>query len=270
MYPLGAFLFRRAAYVGGMTHPPATHPRTALITGGAQRVGRHMALALAADGYAVAVHCNTSTAAAEQLAAQIRAQGGRAEIVRADLSCRTDVAGLVAAARGAVGPLGVLINNASAFLSEPSGDTDALWDMHMAVNLHAAVRLSHDFAAQVGNDGRGAIVQMIDQKVWRLNPRDFSYTLSKSALWTATRTLAQALAPRVRVNAIAPGPLLPNDRMSAADFAHEARHTLLQHPARMDDVIAALRFFLMADSVTGQMLAVDSGQHLAWQTPDLQ
>jgi NAD(P)-dependent dehydrogenase (short-subunit alcohol dehydrogenase family) len=233
--------------------------KTALITGAAKRVGRAMAYALAADGYALALHCNTSRTQAEALAAEITLAGGGAVVVQADLADAGAVADLVDQAIAAVGPLGVLVNNASVFWADQARDTGPLWEAQMAVNLRAPVMLTQAFAAQ---GLPGAVIHLIDQKVWHLNAEDFSYTLSKSALWAATRTQALSFAPLVRVNAIAPGPLLPNAQMSDAAFAAEAEATPLQRPAAMDDVIAALRFFLNTTTVTGQMIAIDSGQHL--------
>ncbi len=239
-----------------------THPKTALITGAAKRVGHALALALADDGYGIVVHCHHSRAQADALVDQIISGGGRAAVVVADLADAQAVAGLMDQAVSAIGPLGVLINNASTFMADIAQDTGPLWDQQMAVNLRAPVMLSKAFAAQIPNDHKGLIVHMIDQKVWNLNAADFSYTLSKSALWAAVRTQALAFAPQVRVNAIAPGPLLPNVHMSETEFRDEARATPLQCAAAMEDVIAALRFFLQANSVTGQMIAIDSGQHL--------
>lgn len=234
-------------------------PKTALITGAAKRVGREIALALAADGYAVALHCNTSRTDAARLADEIISSGGRAAVVQADLADAAAVDGLVDQAIAAIGPLGVLINNASVFWADDARNTGPLWDEQMAVNLRAPVMLAQAFAAQ---GLPGSVIHLVDQKVWHLNAEDFSYTLSKSALWAATRTQALSFAPLLRVNAIAPGPLLPNAQMSDAAFAAEALATPLQRPAAMDDVIAALRFFLTATTVTGQMIAIDSGQHL--------
>lgn len=239
-----------------------SHPKTALVTGAAKRVGRALALALAKDGYALALHCNRSMSEAEALVADIRTDGGTAHVIAADLANPAEVASLISRACAAIGPLGVLVNNASVFEHDTAHNTGPLWDANLDVNLRAPVMLSQAFTAQVADGHRGAVIHLIDQKVWRLDARDFSYTISKSALWAATRTQALSFAPHVRVNAIAPGPLLPNADMTEAEFIAEARATPLQHPARMDDVVAAMRFFLAADSVTGQMIAIDSGQHL--------
>jgi NAD(P)-dependent dehydrogenase (short-subunit alcohol dehydrogenase family) len=170
----------------------------------------------------------------------------------------------------ALGPLTCLINNASRF--EPDeADTVTIdgWDRHLDTNLRAPVFLSQAFAAQLPTGEQGNIINIIDQRVWKLNPTFFSYTASKSALWTVTRTLAQSLAPRIRVNAIGPGPALPNVRMNDDDFAKQASLTLLQRGTSPEEISAALLFILSAPALTGQMIVLDGGQHLVWQTPDV-
>lgn len=240
----------------------------ALVTGAARRIGRALALEAAAAGYDVAVHYRGSRDEAEALAGDIRGQGLRAETFSADLSSADEARRLLPEAAAALGPLTLLVNNASLFLDDRVGTlTDETWDAHLNANLRAPVLLAQAFAARP--DAEGLIVNLLDQRVWSPNPLFFSYTVSKSALWAATRTLAQALAPRIRVNAIGPGPTLPSIHQSEADFAAEARHTLLERRAAPAEIAAALRFLIEAPSVTGQMIAVDAGQHLAWRTPDL-
>ena len=191
----------------------------------------------------------------------------RAAVLGADLADPAAVAGLVPAARAALGPLGVLVNNASVFEPDAVGGLDlALWERHFAVNLRAPVFLAEAFAAQV--EGEGAVVNLIDQRVWKLTPRFFSYTLSKAALWTATRTLAQALAPRVRVNGIGPGPTFASARQAPEDFARQQAALPLGRGPSPEEIATAVRFLIEARTVTGQMIALDGGQHLAWQTPD--
>jgi NAD(P)-dependent dehydrogenase (short-subunit alcohol dehydrogenase family) len=240
----------------------------ALVTGAARRVGRTLALRLAAEGYDVAVHANTSRHEAEAVCEEIRALGRKAVCVTADLSTTRDFAPLMAEASAALGPLSVLVNNASTFRDDRVGTLSAdLWDDHLSTNLRAPVLLAEAFAAQAP-DG-SLIVNLIDQRVLKPNPQFFSYSLSKAGLWFATRTLAQALAPRIRVNGIGPGPTLASIHQDPAEFAAEAATVPLGRGTTPDELAEALLYFLRAPSVTGQMLCLDGGQHLAWQTPDL-
>lgn len=241
-----------------------------LITGAARRIGRRMALDLASDGWAVAIHCNTSRAEAETLKQEIAGLGGRSVIVQGDL-VRADVPErLIAEAVQGLGPLTCLVNNASRFEPDEAGSvTPDGWAQHLDINVRAPVFLAQHFAAQVPADGQGNIINLIDQRVWKLTPKFFSYTASKSALWTVTRTLAQALAPRIRVNAIGPGPALPNVRMDEDDFARQARLTLLERGTSPEEISAAVKYILSAQAMTGQMIVLDGGQHLLWQTRDV-
>lgn len=241
-----------------------------LITGAARRIGRRIALDLARDGWAVAIHCNTSRADAEILKKEIAAGGGRSVIVQGDLA-RADVPErLIAEAAQALGPLSCLVNNASRFEPDEAGSvTPESWAAHLDTNLRAPVFLAQNFAAQVPAEMSGNIINIIDQRVWKLTPKFFSYTASKSALWTVTRTLAQALAPRIRVNAIGPGPALPNVRMDEDDFARQARSTLLKRGTSPEEISAAVKYILSAQAMTGQMIVLDGGQHLLWQTRDV-
>ncbi|MEE1609674.1 SDR family oxidoreductase [Microvirga sp. CF3016] len=244
--------------------------KAALVTGGAQRIGRRIVERLAGEGYAVAIHCRRSTGEAETMAAGIREQGGRAVVVRADLADGGAVERLVPEAVGALGPLTLLVNNASEF--EPDEVETLLqdrWDRHFAVNLRAPTFLARDFAHQLPADGRGCIVNIVDQRVWKLTPQFFSYTLTKAALFSATQTMAQALAPRIRVNAIGPGPTLSNVRQGDEDFAKQSEAVLLGRGGTPDEIADAVLYLAQARSVTGQMIAVDGGQHLAWETPDV-
>ena len=244
--------------------------RTALVTGGARRIGRAIVEDLAAHGFAVAIHCNRSRDEADALAARIIASGGRAAVVEADLTDMPATEGLVAAATEALGPIGLLVNNASIFEDDSVEDFDlAVWERHFAIHLKAPAVLSRSFAAELAAGTEGLIVNMIDQRVWRPTPRYFSYTLSKSALWTATQTMAQALAPKIRVNAIGPGPTLANARQEKQDFVAQVEGLILERGPTLDEFGAAIRYLWEARSVTGQMIALDGGQHLAWQTPDV-
>lgn len=248
----------------------AAEPRTALVTGAARRIGRQIAIDLAEGGWAVAVHYSTSSAEADEVVALIRARGGRAEKVQGDLSEQAVPDRIIAEAAAALGGLTLLVNNASRFDPDEVGHITAeSWSRHLDTNLRAPVFLSQAFARQLGETGEGNIINIVDQRVWKLNPRFFSYTASKAALWDVTRTLAQALAPRIRVNAIGPGPALPNVRMDDEDFARQSRLTLLQRGTSPEEISAAVRYILSAPAMTGQMIVLDGGQHLVWQTPDV-
>lgn len=238
----------------------------ALVTGAARRIGRAVALALAADGYAVALHCNRSRREAQALAEAIAAGGGRAGVVAADLADAGAVAALVPQAAAAVGPLTLLVNSASEFEPDEIGALDvAAFDRTMAINLRAPVFLSEAFARQVPAEAADpSIVNLIDQRVLHPRPDYVSYYLSKAGLHTATQTIAQALAPRIRVNGIGPGPTVQNTRQTEADFEREAAGTPLGHGSSLEDIAQAVVYLAHARSVTGQMLAVDGGQHLAW------
>ena len=242
----------------------------ALITGGARRIGRAIALGLAGEGWAVAVHHHRSHEAASRLASEIEAHGGRATVLTADLADEAQSAALVPEAAAALGPVTALINNASLFVPDdlPSV-TPENFDAHMRINLRAPLLLMQGFARALPAGAEGAIVNIIDHRVLKLNPLCMSYTLSKAALWTLTRTAAQALAPRIRVNAVGPGPVLPNTYQDEALFRKEAAALPLGRGPSPDAVVDAVMFLLDATSVTGQMIAVDGGQHLAWDTDDL-
>lgn len=238
---------------------------TALITGAADRIGAAIATRLAAEGYRVVIHYRSSGEKAETLAQAIASDGGSADIVRADLAQRSDRMGLIAAAAEKFGPLDLLVNNASVF--EPdSPDTlhEDLWDLHMALHAEAPVFLSRDFADQLPSDASGNIINIVDERVLHLSPDFFSYTLSKSLLFTATKTLAQALAPRIRVNGIGPGPTLKNVHQSEADFERSVRQLPLQTSPGADGIADGVMAILTMPSLTGQMLALDGGEHLQW------
>ena len=245
-------------------------PGAALVTGGAQRIGRAISLALAGAGYAVAIHANRSGDLAEQLAAGIRRDGSHAAVVTGELSDQEAVAKLVPQATAALGPLTLLVNNASIFEDDEVGGLDAAaWDRQFAVNLRAPVFLAQQFAAQAPADQDCSIVNIVDQRVRKLTPRQFSYAATKSALHTATVMLAQALAPAVRVNAVAPGPTLPSPRQDPAQFAKQAEALPLGRGPRPEDIAEAVKFLAGAHAVTGETICVDGGQHIAWKTPDV-
>ncbi len=242
---------------------PENAPGTVLITGAARRIGRAVALDLAGAGWTIAVHYRNSAGEADSLAQELAAHGGRAQSFRADLADSEAPRALVAEVVRELGPPTVLINNASEFLPDTiQGLEDATWDLHLGVNLKAPVFLAQATAASLPPGCEGNIINIIDQRVWDLTPEFFSYTISKAGLWTATRTLAQALAPRIRVNAIGPGPVLRSIHQTDDEFVRESKSTLLGRGASTDEIAAAVRFILATPSLTGQMIALDGGQHL--------
>jgi NAD(P)-dependent dehydrogenase (short-subunit alcohol dehydrogenase family) len=245
--------------------------KNVLVTGAAKRLGRAIALDLGSAGWNVALHYKTSAGEAEAAAAQIRGHGVKAALLQADLARETESEALVGRAAQAIGPLTALINSASIFENDDwRSATRASWDLHMEVNLRGPLVLSQRFAAQLPGGAAGAIVNIIDQRVLKPTPQFLSYSLSKAGLHWLTTTLAQGLAPRIRVNAVGPGPTLRNERQSEADFARQRDATILGHGADPADICAAVRYLLEAPCVTGQMIAVDGGQHLIWRTPDVQ
>jgi len=251
------------------TKDRANAPRgAALVTGAAKRIGQAIALALAKDGWDIAVHYHNSEEAAQETVAAIERLGRRALALRADLAQEAEVATLIPAAIKALGPLSCLVNNASLFeMDHIQSVTRASWDRHMEINLRAPLVLSQAFAAALPSGSQGDIVNMLDQRVWKPTPYFLSYTVSKMGLWTLTRTLALALAPRIRVNAIGPGPTLPSPRQSADQFAAQCAAMPLGHGASPEEIARAVLFILGAPSMTGQMLALDGGEHLGWQVP---
>jgi NAD(P)-dependent dehydrogenase (short-subunit alcohol dehydrogenase family) len=245
-------------------------PPVALVTGGARRIGRAITEDLSRNGWAVAIHCHNSHDDAEALAAECRKNGARIAVIEADLVETVSVGAVVKRAQAALGPVTLLVNNASIFEEDGVGALDAeLWHRQMAINLAAPVFLADAFAAALPSGADGNIINIIDQRAWKPTPHYMSYQLSKSALLTATRTLAQALAPRIRVNAIGPGPTLPSPRQTEADFQRQARAIPLQRATDLADFGRTIRFLVATPSVTGQMIALDGGQHIAWQTPDI-
>ncbi|EKV32352.1 FolM Alternative dihydrofolate reductase 1 [Caenispirillum salinarum AK4] len=244
---------------------PSPSPRTVLITGSAKRIGRAIALDLADHGWDVAVHYRSDPEEADAVCAEIEARGRRAVALRADLGREADVAGLVEQAAAALGPLGALVNNASVFeYDDWNGATRESWDLHMEANLRAPFVLTQAFARQVEAPNHGCVVNIIDERVWNLTPHFVTYTLSKAGLWTLTQTLALALAPRIRVNAIGPGPTLPSPRQSQEQFDAQSASMPLERGTTPEEVCDAVRFILAAPAMTGQMIALDGGQHLAW------
>lgn len=248
--------------------PASSIPRTALVTGAAHRIGRAIALDLAEQGFDLAIHYNQSGEAAEELAAIIRGMGRRAATLAADLGREEETESLIDRAAEALGPVGVLVNNASRFEFDVwDKSTRESWDIHMETNLRAPFLLSQGMARALPDDAEGVIVNLLDQRVWNLTPYFVTYTLSKAGLWALTQTLALALAPRIRVNGIGPGPTLKSERQNEDHFRMQWDATPLQHGATPEEIAAGVRYILAARSMTGQMIALDGGEHLGWAQP---
>lgn len=252
----------------------------ALVTGAGKRLGRAMALYLGERGFDVAVHYATSADAAAEVVGELRAKGVKAQAVQADLLVEEEAAQLVDRAVEALGgPLTVLVNNASIYEADSiETGTRESWDRHIESNLRAPVVLTQAFATQAPDTGQDAhgeavaqalVINMLDQRVRKLTPKFMSYTIAKMGLWAFTQTAAQALAPRIRVNAIGPGPTLQGAHQERDMFEAQRAATILERGSNPEDITAALGYFIDADGVTGQLLCVDGGQHLAWNTPDI-
>ena len=242
----------------------------ALVTGAGKRIGRAIALDLAVHGFTIAVHANTSKDEAEETASIIRDAGGKAEVFLADLADSDVTAKLIGSVAKSLGAPRVVINNASIFEADFADDFDPeLFDRHMAVHVKAPTLLAAAMAEALARNEDGLVVNMIDQRVKRLTPNFFSYTLSKSALWTATRTMAMAYAPKIRINAIGPGPTIKSARQSDEEFAKQVKAVPLERSPELGEFGATIRYFWANKSITGQMIALDGGQHLAWETPDV-
>ena len=242
----------------------ATTRGAALVTGGSRRIGRVLTLAAAEAGYDVAIHVRQVDDDAQAAAADIRARGRKASIHACDLRDEGATAPLVGDVESELGPVTLLVNCASVFEDDSFGSMNrASWDAHLETNLRAPLILAQAFARRLPADRMGLIVNILDQRVFAPTPHFFSYSLSKSALWAATRMLAQDLAPRNRVNGVGPGPTLPSIHQQGDDFDHEVSTTLLKQAVDPAEIGHALRYLIDARSVTGQMIAVDAGQHLA-------
>lgn len=247
-----------------------TPQKVAVVTGGARRIGRAIVEDLAAHGWAVAIHCNRSRSEAESLAEIIVRDGGRAAVVTADLADLAAVAEVVHESATKLGKPALLVNNASILEEDHVGVLEpSLFNRQMTVNFAAPVFLAQAFAAILAEEGEGNVINLVDQRAWRTAPTYFSYQMSKSALWAATRTLAQALAPRIRVNAIAPGPVLKNTRQAPGDFDAQTAALPLGRGPDLAEFGRTVRYLVENRSITGQMIGLDGGQHLVWETPDM-
>lgn len=240
--------------------------RVVLVTGAARRIGRVIAEMLVDEGFLVAIHYRASKSAAESLVSTLNRRAGRAvaKAFAADLQSEAEAAGLVPKVRAALGGLDCLVNNASIFEPDTFETADrASWQRHMDINLRGPLVLSQAFARALPAEAEGNIVNIIDQRVRKPTPDFFSYTMSKAGLWALTQVLAQALAPRIRVNGIAPGPTLPSNHQSPEEFTAEFKATPLKRPVTPEDIAAGVRFILQTKSITGELIAVDGGQHLS-------
>ncbi|HWJ73013.1 MAG TPA: SDR family oxidoreductase [Kaistia sp.] len=244
--------------------------RVALVTGSARRIGRAIVEDLAHAGFTVAIHCNRSRDEAEAVSAGIRARGGTAMVVTADLADLQSMPSILDKVAAVIGAPTLLVNNASVFEEDGIGAFDAArFQRQLAINLTAPVLLADAFAAALPAAEHGLVVNIVDQRAWKTTPYYMSYQLSKSALLTATRTLAQALAPRIRVNAIGPGPTVPSPRQDVEDFRRQAEAVPLGHGPELAEFARTILYLYETRSITGQMIGLDGGQHLAWETPDV-
>ncbi len=247
-------------------------PKVALVTGAARRIGLLIAEHLGLHGYSVIIHCSkASLPEAKAAVARLAGRGIAASVVVGDLLDPVVPGHIIAEAGRAFGPLSLLVNNAALFAQDSAFNIDlGLWDRHFAVNLRAPLLLAQHFVRQVPAGSEAAIVNLIDQRVLRSTPQFFSYSLTKSALWAATRSMAQAFAPlHIRVNGVGPGPVLPSMPQGEEGFAAEVAGLPLRHAVAPEEIAEAVLYLAEARSVTGQMIAVDAGQHLAWETPDV-
>ncbi len=243
----------------------------ALVTGAARRIGRAIALSLGRQGWRVAVHHHSSAAAAEELVRELRSLGAEAVAIGADLSREEEVLHLVPEAERALGPVTLLVNNASVFeMDRIETVTRQSWDRHIETGLRAPLVLIQAMSQRLPPDAIGNVINQLDERVWALTPYFLSYTVAKSGLWTLTRTLALALAPRIRVNGIGPGPTLPSPRQSEAQFREQWSRMPLRRGTTPEEIARAVEFILSAPAMTGQMIALDGGQHLGWAVPQPQ
>jgi NAD(P)-dependent dehydrogenase (short-subunit alcohol dehydrogenase family) len=241
------------------------HINTILVTGAGQRIGRAIALEMGRNGWQVAIHFNSSSSDAGTVVDEITDAGGVAIAVQADLTDEVAVSSLIPNISRKLGPVSAVINNASIFEEDSvESATKLSWDNHMAVNLRAPFILIQSLVKHLPKTKKANVINILDQRVENLTPHFTTYTLSKTALWTLTKTAAAALAPLVRVNAIGPGPTLPSSRQSQEQFEKQVMLTPLQEQVSLTEICNAVQFILVSSSMTGQLLTLDSGQHLGW------
>ncbi|MFD1696362.1 SDR family oxidoreductase [Roseibium aestuarii] len=247
-----------------------SRPATALVTGASSRIGSVIARGLAQAGWSLALHAHEGADRVEILARDLGEAGCRCKTVIADLTDSATLPGLMAGITQALGPIDVLVNNASIFEDDGMGSlSDDLFNRHMAIHVRAPLLLAQLMSEALPDGRDGLIVNLIDQRVWKLTPQALTYSISKGALWDATRRMAQALAPRIRVNGVGPGPSFRNERQSEAEFARQTRSVLLEHGPAPEEFARTVLYLWECRSITGQMIALDGGQHLAWRTPDV-
>ena len=240
-----------------------------LITGGALRIGEAIALFFAKKKWNIGIHYNTSKEEALKLQKKILSFGVKCCIVKSDLSDDKNVAKLFSKIKKQLGKINCLINSASVFENDEVENINIKkWNLHFDVNLKAPALLSGEFAKQK-NTTKSNIINIVDQRVLKITPYFLSYTLSKIALNGLTKMLAMKLAPKIRVNAIAPGPVLKNKRQSENHFKKQYKNTILQQKVSTDDICKTIEFIINNQSITGLTIPVDSGQNLGWKTPDL-
>lgn len=245
---------------------PTPQTSAVLITGAAKRLGRAIAIDLAEAGWPVVIHYNGSEDAALEVQETIESTGGKAAIVQADLTNPSDVDDLLARAETLLGPIGVLINNASVFEWDDSATATAdNLALHIDVHLKSPLTLSQQFAKRLPDGAGGVIVNIIDSRVLNPKPRHLTYTLSKSGLWTMTQVMAEELAPRIRVNAIGPGPILPPAGQTEAQFRERCERLPLQRPPSLLEACQTVQFLIAQRAITGQLIALDGGDHFIGQ-----
>ena len=238
--------------------------KTILITGGSQRIGRSIALYLKELNYNFIIHYNNSVKSARELRDIINHSGSNCEIIKADLSKVSDVKNMIKKSKKLFGPIHAIINNASLFLNDDIENlNDKLWYDHMNINLYAPLLLSKEFKKQLPKKSSGHIINILDQNVINPDTSFFSYSISKSALLSATIIMAKSFAPNIRVNAIGPGPTLKNIHQSKKHFDKSLKKTLLKIGSPPDEIAKTVKFLLESKSITGQFIAVDGGEHLS-------
>ena len=243
--------------------------RKIIITGGATRIGAAIAEKLSGPNIEITIHFNRSKSMAENLKKNLQKLGTKVYLIRADLSKEKDIYKIIKFSKSKMKFFDCLINNASLFENDKLENfSSKSWEKHISTNLKAPALLSKEFSKNIRGKNNN-IINIIDQRVFKLTPFFFSYTLSKTGLYTLTKTSAMSLSPRIRVNGIAPGPTIKNKRQSEKHFKNQYLATPLKQQVDVNEICNAVDFFIKNSSITGQVLAIDSGQNLNWQTPDV-